>query len=172
MTTDHLGSPRIATDQAGQVVSCHDYMPFGEEIYAGVGGRTAGMKYSLTTADHVRQRFTGYEKDDETGLDFAQARMYQNRHGRFTAPDPLLASADGTNPQTFNRYSYTGNNPINYIDPSGLRWCRNSSTGATNYTPGDAPCTGEGWADANNSVVTIKSGDWSKEKANVGDTVK
>ena len=46
--------------------------------------------------------------------------MYQNKHGRFTAPDPLLASASPLNPQTFNRYTYTGSNPINLTDPSGL----------------------------------------------------
>lgn len=40
----------------------------------------------------MRKRFTGYEKDAETGLDFAEARYYQNAHSRFTAVDPLLAS--------------------------------------------------------------------------------
>lgn len=78
-------------------------------------------KYSNLGKDRIRKRFTGYEKDDETGLDFAEARMYQNRHGRFTAPDPLLASASAVNPQTFNRYTYTGNDPVNLTDPSGLQ---------------------------------------------------
>lgn len=47
--------------------------------------------------------------------------MYENRHGRFTAVDPLLASGKSSDPQTFNRYVYTLNNPINLIDPSGLK---------------------------------------------------
>jgi hypothetical protein len=52
-------------------------MPFGEEIYAGVGARTTALKYSVSGTDKIRQHFTGYEKDDETQLDFAEARMYQ-----------------------------------------------------------------------------------------------
>lgn len=46
--------------------------------------------------------------------------MYENRHGRFTAVDPLLASGKSANPQTFNRFVYTLNSPINLVDPSGL----------------------------------------------------
>ncbi|MBX3268373.1 MAG: RHS repeat-associated core domain-containing protein [Acidobacteria bacterium] len=124
MTTDHLGSPRVVTNADGEVIARRDFMPFGEDLGAGVGPRTENLKYSAFGTDRVRQRFTGYEKDGETGLDFAEARMYQNRHGRFTAPDPLLASASAANPQTFNRYIYTGNNPVNITDPSGLTWCR------------------------------------------------
>jgi len=126
LTTDHLGSPRVVTDAQGQVTGRRDFMPFGEEIGSGVGGRTESLKYSVTSTDRVRKRFTGYEKDDETGLDFAEARMYKSQQGRFTAVDPLLASASATNPQTFNRYTYTGNNPVNLTDPSGLVWCRNA----------------------------------------------
>ena len=86
----------MITDKNGAVISRRDFMPFGEEILAGVGARdTANLKYSASGIDNVRQRFTGYEKDIETGnidtaLDFAEARMYQARHGRFTSPDPLL----------------------------------------------------------------------------------
>lgn len=48
--------------------------------------------------------------------------MYENRFGRFTAVDPLLASGKSANPQTFNRYVYVGNNPMFWVDPSGLIW--------------------------------------------------
>lgn len=98
-------------------------MPFGEELYTGVGGRTGDtdLKYS-SSQDDIRQKFTGYQKDKETGLDFAEARMYENRLGRFTAVDPLLASGKSSNPQTFNRYIYVGNNPLFWVDPSGLIW--------------------------------------------------
>jgi RHS repeat-associated protein len=123
MTTDHLGSPRVITDKNGNVISRRDFMPFGEEIGVDTvqtSNRSNNSQYA--TADTVRQKYTGYQKDEETKLDFAEARMYQNKHGRFTAVDPLMASASAMNPQTFNRYSYTGNNPINYTDPSGLKW--------------------------------------------------
>ncbi len=95
-------------------------MPFGEEIYADTANRTTNGKYSPYGTDGVRKRFTGYEKDAETGLDFAEARMYENRHGRFTAVDPLLASGLSANPQTFNRYVYALNEPIRNTDSSGM----------------------------------------------------
>jgi RHS repeat-associated protein len=123
LTTDHLGSPRVITDKQGNVISRRDFMPFGEEIGANVGERNEAQKYSNVGADNIRQRFTGYEKDTETQLDFAEARMYQNKHGRFTAVDPLMASANPGNPQTFNLYIYVNNNPLNLTDPSGLDPC-------------------------------------------------
>lgn len=69
---------------------------------------------------YVRKQFTGYERDDETGLDFAQARYHSYNLGRFSSPDPLMASAQRTNPQSFNRYSYVLNRPLSLIDPSGM----------------------------------------------------
>ena len=118
-TGDHLASPRVITNSSGSVVSRHDYKPFGEELGAGVGGRTTGMGFS-NSGDNNRKQYTGYERDTETGLDFAQARYYANLQGRFTSPDPFSASATITDPQTFNRYTYCRNNPVNSVDPSGL----------------------------------------------------
>jgi RHS repeat-associated protein len=116
--TDQLGSPRVITDSLGNVISRRDFMPFGEEIVNNIGERAAtSLKYNV--ADSVRQKFTGYEKDDETNLDFAEARMYENRHGRFTAVDPLLASGKSANPQSFNRYVYCQNRPLVLTDPTG-----------------------------------------------------
>ena len=116
LTTDHLGSPRVVTDERGSVASRRDFMPFGEEIN-GVGGRTTGLNYG---SDPIRQKFTGYERDAESDLDFAQARYYNSSHGRFTSVDPLTASATIRNPQTFNRYSYGLNSPYKFTDPLGL----------------------------------------------------
>ncbi|MGD9560793.1 MAG: RHS repeat domain-containing protein [Pyrinomonadaceae bacterium] len=118
-TTDHLGSPRIITDTTGNVKSRRDFMPFGEDLFNGVGARSASLKYSAT-GDDIKQKFTGYLKDIETGLDFAEARMYENRHGRFTAVDPLFTSGKSSNPQTFNRYVYVGNSPVVVTDPTGM----------------------------------------------------
>jgi RHS repeat-associated protein len=119
-TGDHLGSSRIVANASGSVVSRHDYMPFGEELGAGIGGRTTGIGFG-NSGDNSRKQFTGYERDAETGLDFAQARFYGSNQGRFTSPDPFSASAIVTNPQTFNRYAYVGNDPVNAVDPSGLK---------------------------------------------------
>jgi RHS repeat-associated protein len=115
LTTDNLGTPRINTDQNGNITARHDYYPFGEEIYT--AQRTQGLGY---VGDTVRQKFTSYERDIESNLDFAQARYYSNQHGRFTSVDPLMASARASNPKTWNRYTYALNNPLKYIDPDGM----------------------------------------------------
>ncbi|MCC7309115.1 MAG: hypothetical protein IT173_16255 [Acidobacteria bacterium] len=119
LTTDHLGSPRVTTNERGVVVNRRDFMPFGEEIN-GVGGRTTGLNYG---SDSVRQKFTGYERDNESALDFAQARYYNSSHGRFTSVDPYTPSQKVSNPQSLNRYSYVLNDPLNSVDPSGLMSC-------------------------------------------------
>ena len=116
LTNDHLGSPRINTDQNGAVICRHDYHPFGEEI-DGVGGRTTGLNYG---EDSVRKQFTAYEKDIESGLEFAQARMYSHGFGRFTAPDPLLNSGHPGIPQSWNRYVFAANSPLKFNDVTGL----------------------------------------------------
>ena len=109
LTSDHLGSPRINTDENGKVIARHDFQPFGEEIQRPSYG-----------ADDVRQKFTSYERDNETDLDFAQARMYANPLGRFTTTDPILMSRNRQfNPQEMNFYAYVKNNPLNYVDPFG-----------------------------------------------------
>jgi RHS repeat-associated protein len=119
-TADHLGTPRVVTDTAGNVVGRHDYQPFGEEVGSGIGGRTTNQGYSQF--DGVRQGFIGYEKDGETGLNFAQARYHSPTHGRFTSPDPLLTSGQPYHPQSWNRYTYCLNSPLAYVDPTGLIW--------------------------------------------------
>lgn len=118
ITTDHLGSTRLVTDGSGNVVSRHDYLPFGEEIGAGIGGRTTAQMYVANNT--LTQRFTGKERDAETGLDYFGARYFSGAQGRFTSPDALMASANVANPQSWNRYVYTNNNPLRYTDPSGL----------------------------------------------------
>ncbi len=106
LTNDHLGSPRITTDSIGKVISRRDFMPFGEEI--------ARANYG---SDSIREKFATYERDDETGLDFAQARMYAFKLGRFLVSDMLGGNI--AMPQTLNRYSYVTSNPLNLTDPTG-----------------------------------------------------
>src|SRR6266478_1020486 len=106
-------------------------MPFGEELGAGTGGRTTGMGFS-NTGDNNRKQFTGYERDAETGLDFAQARYNSSTQGRFTSPDPYTGSMIASSPQSFNRYAYVGNNPVNVVDPTG----QSGETAAAGSLPG------------------------------------
>jgi RHS repeat-associated protein len=115
-TTDPLGSPRLNTDGVGAVVARHDYHPFGEPVLPSVG-RNSGVGY---VSDTIRKKFTGYEHDEETGLDFAQARYLNSSFGRFSSPDPIYISAIRViDPQLWNGYTYTGNNPLKYVDPLG-----------------------------------------------------
>jgi RHS repeat-associated protein len=118
LTSDTLGSPRINTDANGQVAARHDYMPFGEEIASGTGGRTIAQGYG--GQDNIRQKFTSYERDSESELDFAQSRYYSSKHGRFISVDPENTGARIANPQSWNGYAYASNNPLKYVDPDGL----------------------------------------------------
>ncbi len=134
LTADHLGSPRINTDENGNITSRTDYMPYGEEI-TGLGGRSPSEHYAT---DNIRQGFTGYERDTETGLDFAQARYHSANLGRFSSPDPynvILEKERGedederakiligfiSNPQRWNMYVYVVNNPLAFTDPDGQK---------------------------------------------------
>src|SRR5262249_20807901 len=86
------------------------YLPYGEEYNPEIG------------TEHYK--FTGKERDSETGLDYFGARYYGSPMGRFLTPDwsagpATVPHAHLGNPQTLNLYSYVDNNPINGIDPDG-----------------------------------------------------
>ena len=118
LTNDRLGSPRITTDKDGKVFSRRDFLPFGEDLDGYVTAeRTAAIGYG---PDSVRQKFTGYERDGETELDFAKARMHNHGLGRFQSPDPVFYQISMVlDPQLFNLYTYVRNNPAKFIDPLG-----------------------------------------------------
>jgi RHS repeat-associated protein len=69
----------------------------------------------------LTHKFTGKERDSESGLDNFGARYDSSSMGRFMTPDPLMASARVWDPQTWNRYSYSLNNPLMFIDPTGMK---------------------------------------------------
>ena len=146
MIQDHLGSPRVITDQNGTVTSRKDFTAFGEENYS--TQRTESLGYiGSSNPDDPRQGYTGYEKDSESGLDFAEARYYSSTHGRYTSVDPLTASATIRNPQTFNRYSYVLNSPYKFTDPLGLFALRQSSPEPAAYgcSAEFSSCGDDGW---------------------------
>ena len=116
---DQIGTPRMLADVTGTLANIkrHDYLPYGEEVPVALRSGTYGY-----AADCLRQDFTTYERDDETGLDYARARYYASKQGRFISVDPMESSADGVDPQSWNRYAYVGNHPLELTDPSGLIW--------------------------------------------------
>jgi RHS repeat-associated protein len=124
LVSDHLGSPRIILGKSGSLADTkrRDFMPFGEDLGAGQFGRTTALGYEASgTPSNPREKFATYERDDETGLDFAQARYYASKLGRFTSVDPENAGAEADDPQTWNAYAYGLNNPLRYSDPDGLK---------------------------------------------------
>jgi RHS repeat-associated protein len=139
LVTDALGTPRMIADQTGSLsgMKRRDYLPFGEELLAGVGHRQATNGYSISVSNSPRQQFTGKERDSETGLDYFDARYYGSVYGRFTSPDeftgepdelydfadnagdnPLLYAEKGE-PQSLNKYQYCYNNPLVHTDIDG-----------------------------------------------------
>ncbi len=107
--TDWLGSTWFDSTPSGTVYFDGAWAPFGEH-YAGTG-----------TSD---RSFTGQTADTVTGLYDFPFRQYHPVQGRWLVPDPAgLAAVDIANPQTWNRYAYVGNNPLNAIDPFGLYLC-------------------------------------------------
>jgi len=104
---DHLDW-RISTDGTpgsptyGQVSGQQGHYPFGESWYSSNGNQFV---------------FTSYQRDSESGLDYAMARYYDSTAARFCSADPLGGQLD--DPQTWNRYAYVRNDPINLTDPSG-----------------------------------------------------
>jgi RHS repeat-associated protein len=78
--------------------------------------------WSFSVAFHDHFKFTGKERDSESGLDNFGARYDASSLGRFMSPDPL--GGQKIDPQTLNKYAYVRNNPINLIDPTGLYVCK------------------------------------------------
>jgi RHS repeat-associated protein len=120
--TDMLGSVRAVTDQSGAVVECYDYLPFGRMLRTDDDSRDLGCypanpDSQLTSV--LPQKFTGKERDVETGLDNFGARYLSAAQGRFTSPDPGNAGAIPGDPQSWNGYAYARNNPFLYTDPTG-----------------------------------------------------
>ncbi len=121
--SDHLGSASVLTDAGGNIQERYYYYPYGGSV-ASIG----------TDPNHYK--FGGKERDSESGLDYFEARHYASALGRFVQPDEFRGGpidlfesdepasqavpyANIWNPQSLNKYAYTYNNPLRYIDPNG-----------------------------------------------------
>lgn len=105
---DHLGSTTLVTDSAGAKLESTEYAPFGAFRRG---------KSPLTNTDYM---YTGQEYDREESLYNYRSRLFDPEIGRFLAPDAVIPGLH--NPQALNPYSYVGNNPIRYTDPTGHVW--------------------------------------------------
>ncbi len=105
--SNHLGSSAMELDGTASIISYEEYHPFGTTAYK--------AKNNAITAVAKRYRFTGKEKDEESGLYYYGARFYACWLGRWTACDPA-GRVDGA-----NLYVYTRNNPVILTDPNGMQ---------------------------------------------------
>jgi RHS repeat-associated protein len=157
LVTDHLRTPRIVVDKSGSLLNVkrHDYFPFGEVILPDGNWRTTGRGYG--GVDGVRQEFTGSEGDEESGLDYMEARYHSPAQGRFTSPDPSMASASLFEPQSWNRYSYCLNNPYSFIDPTGMQWVHDNQTGEDTWVPDEEYKEGNPYFDNQDRYRPLRS---------------
>ncbi|MGE5275411.1 MAG: RHS repeat domain-containing protein [Acidobacteriota bacterium] len=122
--SDHLGTPRLVTDLAGNVVESRKYWPYGD----GVPANTGTMQ---------KLRFCAMERDSENRRYYDHARLHDPALGRFASLDSVGGRA--SDPQSWNRYAYALGNPIKHVDPDGRltilvhgTWASGSQT----FTPG------------------------------------
>jgi RHS repeat-associated protein len=108
--SDWLGTERVRTDITGASCETIASLPFGDN-----------QTISGTCGDVDAHHFTGKERDSESGLDNFGARYNASTMGRFMSPDPkILSIRHIINPQKWNKYAYTINNPLRYFDPNGM----------------------------------------------------
>ncbi|HKO42783.1 MAG TPA: RHS repeat-associated core domain-containing protein, partial [Pyrinomonadaceae bacterium] len=107
---DPVTKSQRVTNSSGSVVSTIDLDPWGGET-----GRSSNQAFQP-------QRYTSYTRDGNGGDD-AMHRRYQVNWSRFAQPDPYDGSYNLSDPQSFNRYAYVQNDPVNFTDPSGLMPC-------------------------------------------------
>ncbi|MFZ2900360.1 MAG: SpvB/TcaC N-terminal domain-containing protein [Saprospiraceae bacterium] len=101
---NHLGSAALELDDQAQVISYEEYHPYGSTAYQAARSQTETAK---------RYRYTGKERDEETGFSYHGARYYAGWLGRWTSADPVGVKAG------VNLYAYVRGNPLRLIDPRG-----------------------------------------------------
>ena len=103
---DHLGTARIVTNASGALLDDSDFYPFGGER-------------PLLSSSGNTYKFTGKERDSESGLDNFGARYNASTLGRWMIPDLPFADQHPEDPQSWNMYAYVRNNPLAHVDPNG-----------------------------------------------------
>jgi RHS repeat-associated protein len=114
---DHLGSTDVITDRLGNIVQSMSFDAWGQRRDAVTWDPVTDVVKQSFNTRRTNQGFTGHEQVDELGLIHMNGRVYDPKLGRFLQADPFIQSPGNT--QSYNRYSYLWNNPLNATDPSG-----------------------------------------------------
>ena len=114
---DYLGSILAITDAAGSLVEQRQFGAWGTADYFSKGLQASAFNHENSL---LSRGYTGHEHFFGVSLIHMNGRMYDANLGRFLSPDNNIQEPFNT--QSFNRYSYTVNNPLKYIDPSGESW--------------------------------------------------
>ena len=175
-------STRVESNGSGVVSRTYGHLPFGEKWY------------ETGTVD--KWKFTTYENDSESGLNYAMNRFDSSQFGRFMSTDPVAGSMHS--PQSLNRYAHVGDDPVNRTDPFGLlmipacEWDRSCGGGEESgwSPPGDQgagiqACGVDGYCIGNGGIGPFGSplaqihcdssgcmtGSWQYSQYNVGGTI-
>jgi len=126
---DHLGTPRLVTDDSGVKIGIHAYYPFGAEL-----------NLSPKEQPSELMKFTGHERDllasNPNTLDYMHARYYNASLSRFLSVDPIILEGAVRAPQLWNRFSYVGSNPMGRTDPTGKYICAGSKDDCATFARG------------------------------------
>jgi RHS repeat-associated protein len=117
--SDHQGSVASITNASGAVVTSESYTPFGSRRNPSTWSGAASNSDLTASAAITRQGYTFQTQLGLwMGLNHMNGRVQDAITGRFLSPDPVVQAPDVTD--SYNRYSYTSNNPLSYTDPSGF----------------------------------------------------
>jgi RHS repeat-associated protein len=126
---DNLGSISVITDETGNVLERLSYDAWGKRRYPNGADDPAGAITSQTT-----RGFTEQEELGVGGLVHLNGRIYDPLMGRMMSADPTIP--DPFNAQAWNRYSYVGNDPLTFTDPTGFSWLSNFFHNIANFFRG------------------------------------
>jgi RHS repeat-associated protein len=116
---DNIGTTQFEVSSGGWPIYAGQFDAYGQELAQPIAPSQVGSYIGQPAPETFR--FTGKERDAESGLDYFGARYLGSSMGRWTSPDPgWFLAVDLGNPQSWNQYAYVINNPLTYIDPNGL----------------------------------------------------
>ena len=120
---DHLGTTQFELASSGWPMYAGQFDPYGQELPEPIIN-SSSWPFSYIPAPQIAidsYKFTGKERDTESGNDYFGARYYASSMGRWLSPDKPFADQHTSNPQSWNLYAYGRNNPLKNVDLNGFK---------------------------------------------------